>query len=1026
MSLSSLSVNRPVLSTVMSLLIMIFGVIGFSYLGVREYPSVDPPLVTVRTSYTGANADIIESQITEPLEKAINGISGIRSITSASNLGVSSITVEFNLGVDMEEAANDVRDKVSQAVRQLPQDIDAPPVVSKSDANSDAIIALRVKSDTRSQLEVTDFTENVLAERLQTIPGVSGVQIWGQKKYAMRLWIDPMKLAAYKLSVLDVRDALSRENVDLPGGKIAGNTTELGIKTMGRFSTPEEFDDLIIVADDTRVVRFKDIGYARLGAENEETILKESGVPMIGLAFVPLPGANYIDIADELYKRLDAMQQDIPQDIQVDIAIDNTRFIRKAIKEVEETLIIAFLLVVLIIYLFFRDWLFAFRPLVDIPVSLIGTFFIMYLFGFSINVLSLLAIVLATGLVVDDGIVVTENIFKKMEQGFSPRKAAIEGTNEIFFAVISTSITLAAVFLPIMFLEGFVGRLFREFGVVVAAAVLISAFVSLTLTPMLNVLISRKDPTKRTKFYLATEPFFEWLNQTYSRSLEAFMRKRWLAWVIVVVSFGLTYIISNSLQSELAPLDDRSVFRVSATAPEGATFEFMEHFQDRVAQMVMDSMPEKRILFSVTAPGFIGSGAANSGFTRIVLVDPEDRKRSQQQLASKLGNDLKNITDARTFVIQDQTITGTGGSRAGLPVQYILQNQDFSKIEKYLPQFMEEAMRSKVFQGVDVNLKFNKPELLISIDRDKAQSLGVSVMNVAQTLQLAYSGLRYGYFTRSGKQYQIIGQMDRDNRDDPVDLTSMYVRNSKGDLIQLDQVVQTEEQSSPPQLYHYDRLKAATVQAGLAPGFTIGDGIDEMNRIAKQVLDESFTTALAGPSRDFAESSSNLTFTLVLALVLVFLILAAQFESFIDPLIIMLTVPMALAGAYITLWYFNQTFNIFGQIGIIVLIGLVTKNGILIVEFANQRKETGLSKLVAVKQAAVSRLRPIMMTSMATILGALPIALALGAGSKSRISMGIVIIGGLLFSGFLTLYVIPAVYSYISREHKHKAQEEES
>jgi multidrug efflux pump len=1026
MSLSSLSVNRPVLATVMSLLIMIFGVIGFSFLGVREYPSVDPPIVTVRTSYTGANADIIESQITEPLEKAINGIAGIRSISSASNLGVSSITVEFNLGVDMEEAANDVRDKVSQAVRQLPQDIDAPPVVSKADANSDAIIALRVKSDTRSQLDVTDFAENVLAERLQTIPGVSGVQIWGQKKYAMRLWIDPVKLAAYKLTVLDVRDALTRENVDLPGGKIAGNATELGIKTMGRFATPEEFNNLIMYADDIRVVRFSDIGYASLGAENEESILKESGVPMIGLAFVPLPGANYIDIADELYKRLDAIQQDIPQDIQVDIAIDNTRFIRKAIKEVEETLLIAFLLVVLIIYLFFRDWLFAFRPLIDIPVSLIGTFFIMYLFGFSINVLTLLAIVLATGLVVDDGIVVTENIFKKMEKGLSPRKAAIEGTNEIFFAVVSTSITLAAVFLPIMFLEGFVGRLFREFGLVVAVAVLISAFVSLTLTPMLNVLISRKDPTKRTKFYMATEPFFVWLNQTYSRSLEAFMRRRWLALVIVFASFGITYLISNSLQSELAPLDDRSVFRVSATAPEGSTFEFMEHFQDRVAQMIMDSIPEKRILFSVTAPGFIGSGAANTGFTRIVLSEPEERKRTQQQLAAKLGNDLKTLTDARTFVIQDQTITGSGGSRAGLPVQYILQNQDFAKIEKYLPHFMDEAMRSKVFQGVDVNLKFNKPELLISIDRDKANALGVSVMNVAQTLQLAYSGLRYGYFTRSGKQYQIIGQMDRANRDEPVDLTSMYVRNDRGQLIQLDQLVQTQEQSSPPQLYHYDRMKAATVQAGLAPGFTVGDGIDEMNRIAKAVLDESFTTALAGPSRDFAESSSNMSFTLILALVLVFLILAAQFESFIDPLIIMLTVPMALAGAYITLWYFNQTFNIFGQIGIIVLIGLVTKNGILIVEFANQRKESGLTKLDAVKQAAVSRLRPIMMTSMATILGALPIALALGAGSKSRISMGIVVIGGLLFSGFLTLYVIPAVYSYLSRQHKPKTEEEQA
>jgi multidrug efflux pump len=853
---------------------------------------------------------------------------------------------------------------------------------------------------------------------------VSTLQIWGQKKYSIRLWLDPMKLAAYKLTMLDIRDALNRENVDLPGGKIAGDNTELTIKTVGRFSNEAQFNDMIIRSDNTKSIRLKDIGFAELAPENQESVLKDSGVPMIGLGIVPLPGANYIEIADEFYKRFEQIEKDIPEDIQVKIAIDNTKFIRKSIKEVEETLIIAFLLVVIIIYLFFRDWLFAFRPLIDIPVSLMGAFFIMYVAGFSINILTLLAIVLATGLVVDDGIVVTENIFKKMEEGLSPREAAIKGTNEIFFAVVSTSVTLAAVFLPIIFLEGFVGRLFREFGVVVAGAVLISAFVSLTLTPMLNVLISRKDPTKRTKFYLATEPYFEKLNNAYRNSLDAFMQRRAWAIVIIIISIGSVVMISQTLQSELTPLDDRSVFRVSATSPEGASFEFMDTYQDKVAQMVNDSIPEKQVMFSVTSPGFIGSGASNTGFTRVLLSEPEERNRSQQQIADKLSHDLRTLTDARTFVIQDQTISGSGGSRAGLPVQFILQNQSFDKLQENLPRFMDEVSKNPTFQGVDVNLKFNKPELLVSIDRDKAKSLGVSVVNIAQTLQLAYSGLRYGYFTLNGKQYQIIGQADRINRDEPVDLKSLYVRGDNGQLVQLDQLVNVTEQSSPPQLYHYDRYKSATVQAGLAQGKTIGDGIAEMEKIAEKVLDESFTTALAGPSRDFSESSSNMSFTLILALILVYLILAAQFESFIDPLIIMLTVPMALGGAYFTLWYFNQTFNIFGQIGIIVLIGLVTKNGILIVEFANQKKEQGIDKFQAVKDAAVNRLRPIMMTSFATMLGALPIALAFGAGSKSRVSMGIVIIGGLLFSGILTLYVIPAVYSFLSRNPKRLTNDE--
>jgi multidrug efflux pump len=1017
MSLSTTSINRPVLAAVMSIAIVLFGAIGYKYLGVREYPSIDPPIITVKTSYAGANADIIESQITEPLEQSINGIAGIRTISSSSNIGSSVVTVEFNLDANLEEAANDVRDKVSQAVKQLPLDIDAPPVVTKADANSDAIISMTIQSDVKNQLQIDDFAENVILQKLQTIPGVSTIQIWGQKKYAMRLWLDPIKMSSFGITALDIQAALNKENIDLPAGKIEGNNTELTVKTVGRFTTEEEFNNLILKSDNNQTIKLRDIGYAVLGAENEETILKESGLPMIGLGVVPQPGANYIEIADEFYKRFAQIEKEVPKDIHLNIALDNTLFIKTSITEVEETLLIAFLLVVLIIFLFFRDWLIAFRPLIDIPVSLIGAFFIMYLAGFSINILTLLAIVLATGLVVDDGIVVTENIFKKIEEGMSPKEAAIKGSNEIFFAVISTSLTLAVVFLPIIFLQGFVGRLFREFGVVVAGAVIISAFVSLTLTPMLNVKLTRKKKG-HSKFYDKTEPFFVALNNAYRNSLEGFMQKRWLALVVLFVSFGLIFLIGNSLQTELSPLDDRSVMRIQATAPEGASFEFMDNYINQVSKMVIDSVPEKRICLTVTAPGFTGSGAVNTGFVRIMLTTPENRKRSQQRIADVVTKNLKNLNNARAFVIQDQTINGSGGSRAGLPVQYVLQNQDFAKLQQFLPKFMEEVSKNPTFMGMDVNLKFNKPELVVTIDREKAKSLGVSIQSIAQIMQLAYSNLRYGYFTMNGKQYQIVGQVDRENRDQPLDLKMLMVRNDQGRLIQLDNVVRVVEQSSPPQLYHYNRYKAATVQAGLAPGKTIGDGIKEMDIIAKKVLDESFTTALTGPSRDFSESSSNTTFALLLALILIYLVLAAQFESFIDPFIIMLTVPMAIAGALISLWYFDQTLNIFGEIGIIVLIGLVTKNGILIVEFANQRKEQGMKVLDAVKDSAVSRLRPIMMTSLATMLGALPIAISLGAGAKSRMSMGIVIIGGLLFSGILTLYVIPAIYSFLSKEKK--------
>jgi len=1020
-SLSTISIQRPVLAIVMNLIIILFGCIGYTFLGVREYPSIDPPVITVRTNYTGANAEVIQSEITEPIEKSLNGIEGVKTISSASNLGSSVITVEFNLGTNLEAAANDVRDKVSQSVRQLPQDIDGLPTVSKADANADAILSLTVQSNTQTQLEVSDFAENVLAERLQTIPGVSSVQIWGQKRYAMRLRLDPHKLAAYGITPLDIKAALDRENVELPGGKISGNQTELSVKTLGRLSTEKDFNELIISNQGDQVIRLQQLGFAELAADNEETILKQSGTPMIGLALIPQPGANYLDIAEEFYKRVEVIKKDLPKDFYLDIALDNTKFIQLAIHEVQETLIIAIFLVVLIIYLFFRDWLIAFRPLIDIPVSLIGVFFLMYLLGYSINVLTLLAIVLATGLVVDDGIVVTENIYKKIEQGIPPRKAAIEGTNEIFFAVISTSVTLIAVFIPVIFLEGFVGRLFQEFGVVLAGAVLISAFVSLTLTPMLNARLVKKNPLQKSKFYIATEPFFIGLETAYKNSLEQFIRNRWIAFLLLGISIGIIVFLFPKLPTELAPIEDRSWLRLIITAPEGASYEYTDAFLNKITDFIQDSVPEKTVLLTVTAPGFAGSGAVNTGFARVVLSSPDKRQRSQQQIAGYLMKYLSQLPEAKVFAIQQQTIS-TGGF-GGLPVQFVIQASNFNNLKQSLPKFLEKAQQNPIFQGVDVNLKFNKPELGVNILRDRARALGVSVLDISQTLQLALSGQRFAYFNRNGKQYQVIGQLDRENRDEPQDLTGIFIKNNTGELIQLDNVVEVSEESSPPQLYHYNRYQSATVSAGLAPGHTLGEGILAMENIAKETLDESFSTELSGASRDFKESSSNTLFAFVLALLLVYLILAAQFESFIDPFTIMLTVPLALAGAIISLWLFNQTNNIFSQIGIIMLIGLVTKNGILIVEFANQLKEKGLTIQEAALSAGVSRLRPILMTSLATVLGALPIALALGAGSQSRTGMGIVVVGGLLFSLVLTLYVIPAIYTYLSSkssEGKHE------
>jgi multidrug efflux pump len=1009
MSLSSISIRRPVLAIVMSIFVVIIGIIGFSYLGVRDFPSVDQPIVSVSTSFTGANADVIETQITEPLEQAINGIPGIRSITSSSRDGRSNITVEFNLEVDLETAANDVRDKVSGAMRMLPPDVD-PPVVSKADADFQPIFSITLRSDSRSLIDLTEFAEVNFKERLQTIPGVSTVMTWGAKRFAIRLWMDPAKLAAYGLSPVDVRSALSRENIELPSGTIEGANTELTVRTMGRFTSIEDFNRMVILQDGDRVVRFGDLGRAVVEAEDMRSILKLNGVPMVNNVLIPQPGANYISIVDEARLRLEDLKRDLPSDIIAEIGFDNTDYIRESINEVQQTIYIAFVLVVLIIFLFLRDWRTTIIPAIAIPVSLIGAFFIMYAAGFTINILTLLAVVLAIGLVVDDAIVVMENIYTKIEKGMDPREAGVKGASEIFFAVIATTVTLVAVFFPIVFLQGVTGRLFREFSIVIAGAVVISSFVALTLTPMLSSRILKKRKGGHNKFYTATEPFFKWMTDTYRESLEVFLQRRYITVIFMLSSFVFIWLLWKNIPSEMAPLEDRSRVSINTTAPEGATYDYTLRYTDELAELVRAEVPEAHFVLQV-----VGRGNNNTAFFHILLDNPENRDRTQQEISDYMGNRVRTLTGARSFVTQQQTF---GGRRGGLPVQYVLQAQNLDKLKEFLPQFMDAVSESEYFSNYDVNLRFTKPELRIHIDREKAALMGVSVQNIAQTLQLTLSGQRLGYYVMNGKQYQIIGELERENRNRPGDIASVYVRSNSGELIQLDNLVTMEESSTPPQLYRYNRFVAATVSAGLASGYTLSQGLEEMDRIADAVLDDTFSTSLAGDSKDFVESTSSLLFAFMLALILIYLVLAAQFESFRDPLIIMFTVPLALVGSMLSLWYFDQTLNIFSQIGIIMLIGLVSKNGILMVEFANQRKAAGQSIGESIREAAAARFRPILMTSMSTILGVLPMALAWGAGAESRVSMGIAVVGGLLFASFLTLIVIPVIYTFVSENEK--------
>ncbi len=1007
MNISELSIRRPVLATVLTIIILLFGLIGYTTLGVREYPSVDNPIISVTCSYPGANAEVIENQITEPLEQNINGIPGIRSLSSTSQQGQCRITVEFELSVDLETAANDVRDKVSRAQRYLPRDCD-PPTVSKADADASPILMVAIQSNTRSLLELSEIADLTVKEQLQTIPDVSSVSIWGEKRYSMRLWLDPVKMAGYSITPVDVKNAIDKQNLELPSGSIEGNTVELTLRTMGQMHTAKEFNNIILKEQNGQVVRFSDIGYAELGPADLKSYMKMNGVPMVGVVVIPQPGANHIDIADAVYERMEQMKKDLPDDVEYTYGFDNTRFIRASIAEVESTVYEAFALVIIIIFLFLRDWRVTLIPCIVIPVSLIGAFFVMYIAGFSINVLTMLAVVLSVGLVVDDAIVMTENIYIRIERGMKPFEAGIEGAKEIFFAVISTTITLAAVFIPIVFMEGTSGRLFREFSFVVAGSVIISAFSALTFTPMLATKLL-KHREKQNWFYRKTEPFFEGMNRLYARSLQAFLRKRIIAIPFILITLALIGYLWNHIPAEMAPLEDRSQINIRTSAAEGASYEYIRDYTEEINTLVDSIVPDAAFVTARVSSG--------SGNIQVTLKDIKERDYTQMEVAEKISKAIRTHTKARSFVQQQSSF---GGRRASMPVQYVLQAVSIEKLQEILPEFLAQVYDNPTFQMADVDLKFSSPEMRVTINRDKAGTMGVSVRDIGETLQYGLSGQRMGYFYMNGKQYEILGQINRQQRNQPANIKSIYIRNDNGEMIQLDNLVEFVEAVAPPKLYHYNRFISATISAGLAEGKTIGDGLDEMDKIADKVLDDTFRTALSGDSKEYRESSSSLMFAFILALILIYLILSAQFESFKDPLIIMLTVPLAIAGALVFMYFGDITMNIFSQIGIIMLIGLVAKNGILIVEFANQKQEAGEDKMLAIRDAALQRLRPILMTSASTILGLLPLAFASGEGANQRIAMGVAVVGGMLVSTFLTMYIVPAIYSYISTNRAKK------
>jgi len=1019
MKISHISIQRPVLATVMSLAILLFGIISFLLLPVREYPDIDPPIISVVSLYRGASPSVIETEITNILEEQFATLEGVKTLTSSSREEGSVITIEFELSRNVDEAANDVRDRVSRIRGTLPREIEDP-IISKVDANAQPIFWIALSSKTYSTLEITDVADRILKEKIQRLPGVGSVFIGGERRYAMRVWLDPLRMAAHGLSTRDIESAIMNENAEIPGGRVEGDQREFAVRTRGELSKPEEFGAIIVSQKNNNVVRLRDVAEVSVGAADERSAARYNGNPTVGLGIVKQSKASTIDVAEEIRNALPELASLIPQGMKLDIAYDSSTFIEESITEVQETFIIAVILVILVVLAFLKSFRATIIPTLAIPISIIGAFAVVYFAGFTINILTLLALVLAIGLVVDDAIVVLENIYRHMEMGKTRWQAAIDGSKEIGFAVIATTISLVAVFIPLAFLTGTVGRLFNEFGVSVAVAVLISGFVALTLTPMLSSKILK--PLHGTSSSWASrsfDRFFEMLNRFYERVLTIAIRRRIFTITLAALLLLTAVFLFRLIPSELVPVEDRGVGFGIIIAPEGATLDYTDKYVREVEARLL-ALPELRGLFSATGLGFGGPGSVTNSFMFINLKPRDQREKSQQQIIEELFPQLISIPGVLAFVINPPSL---GAEFSANPVEYVLQADSYEELSQSMGMLMGETSKLGYFINMDSDLRLNKPQLDINIDRERAAGLGVSVSDIGSTLETFLGGRAVTNFKRGTKQYDVILQMKPEARSNPATIQKLYIKSKNG-LVQLANVVKVEKNVGPKELNHYNRVRSATFSAGLAPGVTLGKALDDLDRIVQEKLPAGVNREYAGQSKEYKSSSTSLYFMFLLAILFIYLVLSAQFESFVHPFTILLSVPLAVFGALLTLWIFGQTLNIYSQIGLIMLIGLVTKNSILIVEFANQLRETGKSVSEAVMEAAVIRLRPILMTSFATIFGILPIAIGFGAGAEVRRPLGLAVVGGMLFSTVLTLIIVPVVYTLLAGGKKTRERSE--
>jgi multidrug efflux pump len=1010
MKLSEVAIQRPVFATVMSLTILLLGYISFTRLPVREYPETDPPIVSVTTFYRGASPTVVETEITDVLEEQFTTIESVKTITSSSREQGSVITIEFELNRDVDEAANDVRDRVSRVGGQLPREAEDP-IVAKVDVNAQPIIWLAVASDQHSTLELSDYADRILKERLQRLPGVGNVFIGGERRYAMRVWLDPLKMAAYELSVQDVEQAIRRENAEIPGGRVEGTAREFAVRTRGELNTPLGFGAIIVAHRGNEIVRLDQIAQVEVGPEDERTLTRFNGDPAVGLGIVKQKQASTLDVAAAVRASLPELGQLMPAGMRIEMAYDSSEFIQSSVDEVGKTILIALCLVVLVVYVFLKSLRATVIPILAIPVSIVGAFSVAFALGFTINILTLLALVLAIGLVVDDAIVVLENIVRHQEMGKSRRRAAFDGVREIGFAVLATTMALVAVFIPVAFLTGSVGRLFREFGLTLAVAVILSSFVALTLTPVLCSRILRKVDREGPRSWAerSFDNFFDWLGRTYRATLRFSLRVKPLVILGGVALVAAAIWIFGQLPEELVPTEDRGTAFGIVLAPEGSTLEYTDRYMRMIEDQLLP-LPERRGLFTATGLGFGGPGRVTNGFIFLDLVDRGQRERKQQDIVAQMFPRLLGIPGVLAFLVNPPAL----GNFSSSSVEYVLQADSYEELGQAVGTMMAKAGELGYLINLDTDLRLNKPELQIEIDRERASGLGVSVTDIGTTLETFLGGRVVGNFKRGTKQYDVIAQMRPAGRSTPDIIDQIYLRGVGG-LVQLANVVTVTETVAPKELNHFNRVRSATLTANLAPGVGIGQALDDLDRIWKNDLPPAIKRDLGGQSREYRDSKGTLYFMFVLALVFIFLVLSAQFESFVDPLTILLSVPLAVFGALLSLWIFDQSLNIFSRIGLIMLIGLVTKNAILIVEFSNQLRARGREIAEAVVEAASIRLRPILMTSFSTVFGILPIAIGFGAGAESRRPLGIVVVGGVLFSTFLTLLLVPVVYSLLAR-----------